>query len=235
MQNSWRFRNYLMADMPVDESGNPLQFEEFDLTDDLAQIWNLLSKEEENLLVVFSDSEPEVNSLVTRLIQRISLYPVILFGMPSWQSWTNIDLTFFHNLQLHLVTPFYTDFSSPRVKNFLSKSRGHYGYEPYEKSPSGYNFSMLGYDIGFYFMSALKQFGKNFSPCIDQVQAEQLLTRYHFVKTGTGGYVNNSYNLIRYRNDFTVEKTGIINGEPLSPVVTPTAPEPVPPGFPGMR
>ena len=178
MQNSWKFKRYLLEHMPMDETGKPLYFKDYKLNDSLnTNLGKILSKEEENLLIVFSDNEPEVNFLVTRLIQRASLYPVILFGMPSWQSWTNVDLTFLHNLQLHLIIPFYTDFTDPGIKNFLFKSRLKYGYEPYEIFSLGYNFSMLGYDIGFYFLSALKQFGKNFMPCIDQVQADQLLTK----------------------------------------------------------
>jgi len=214
-ENSNRFRQYLLSQMPVDANGKPLEFKSYRLNDTLtSQLATILSKEEENLMVVFSDSEPEVNSLVTRLIQRTSIYPVILFGMPSWQGWTNIDLTFFHTLQLHLITPFYTDFSSPQVRSFLKKSRNHYGYEPYEVYSLGYNFSMLGYDIGLYFLSSLRQFGKNFMPCIDQMDTGQLLTKYHFIKTQSGGFVNNNFNLIQYRPDFTIEKTGIISGDP---------------------
>ncbi len=220
LKNSWRFKNYLLQNMPVDVSGNPLYFKDYRLNDSLmGQLGKVLSKEEENLLVVFSDNEAEVSILITRLIQRAALYPVVLFGMPSWQSWTNIDLTFFHSLQLHLITPFFTDYyNSPQIRKFLVRSRMQLGYEPYEISQLGYNFSMLGYDIGSYFLSALKQYGKNFLTCIDQVDADQLLSRYHFQKEGEGGYVNNSFNLILYRNDFTIEKIGIVNGEPVLPV-----------------
>jgi hypothetical protein len=87
-----------------------------------------------------------------------------------------------------------------------------YGYEPYEISPLGYNFSMLGYDIGLYFLSALQQYGKNFIHCLDQVDADPLLTKFNFQKAGYGGYMNNSFSVIRYRNDFAVEKIQIVDG-----------------------
>lgn len=214
-QNSRIFKEYLLSRRPVNENGEPLAFSDYHLNDSLlVKLGAILSKEEENLLVVFSDNEADVNSLVTRLIQRTSIYPVILFGMPSWQGWTNIDLTFFHTLQLHVISPFYTDFSDQQVKNYLKKSRNHYGYEPYEVYSSGYNFSMLGYDIGIYFISMLKQYGRNFMPCTDQTNTGQLLTKYRFTKTPNGGFVNNNFNVIYYRPDFTIEKTGMITGEP---------------------
>ncbi len=212
VRNSKLFRESLLASRPVKENGEPLHFSAHRLNDSLfTRLPEILSKEEENLLIVFSDKEAEVNSLVTRLIQRTSLYPVRLFGMPSWQGWTNIDLTFLHNLNLTLISPFYTDFSDKRIKNYLKKSRNMYGYEPYEVLSSGYNFSMYGFDLGIYFLSALKQYGRNFVPCIDQLNSTQLLTRYNFVRTPSGGYVNNNFCIIRYLPDFTIERTGMVD------------------------
>jgi LysM repeat protein/ABC-type branched-subunit amino acid transport system substrate-binding protein len=225
MTNSWRFKKYFIENIPADISGNPLYFKDYKLNDSLLNaLGKILSKEEENIIIVFSDHEPDVSKLITRLYMMSSLYPVNLFGMPSWQSWKSIDLDYFHSLQIHLITPFFTDYANPQIKNFLYKSRVIFGYEPYEISPTGYNFSMLGYDIGFYFLSALKQFGKNFLQCIDQVEADHLLTKYHFQKEGNGGYVNNNFNLIQYRKDFTVERSAIVSGESLTPVEVYPAP-----------
>jgi LysM repeat protein/ABC-type branched-subunit amino acid transport system substrate-binding protein len=220
MNNSWRFKKYLLENMPVNEAGLPLQFTEHKLNDSLYHVMSkLLSKDEENLVVVFSENEPQVSLLISRLIQRTSIYPVVLFGMPAWQSWTNIDLNFYHNLQLHILSPFYTDFTNSDVQRYLQKSRDQYGYEPYEISPIGYNFSMLGYDIGLYFLSALNQFGRNFQDCLYQLPTGQLLTDFNFRKNGPGGQINYSYNIIRYRSDFTVEKLSVVSGLPVNKVV----------------
>jgi ABC-type branched-subunit amino acid transport system substrate-binding protein len=226
MRNSWIFKKYLKENGPVDINGNALYFKDYSLNDSLINaIGKVLSKEEENLIVVFSDYEPDVCRLVTKLFVMTSSYPMKLFGLPSWQSWTNIDLNYFHSLQLNLLTPFYIDWDSPEVKRFLTRSRIAYGYEPYEVSPIGYNFSMLGYDIGFYFLSALRQYGRNFLPCMDQVVANQLLTRYHFQKTEQGGYVNKCFSLIQYKDDFTVVRNAVLSGQPLVPPANNTLPE----------
>jgi LysM repeat protein/ABC-type branched-subunit amino acid transport system substrate-binding protein len=220
MNNSWRFKKYLLENLPTDMTGNPLQFKDYKLNDSLLNVLGkILSKEEDNIIIVFSDREPDVSRLVSKLFIMASLYPVKLFGMPSWQTMKNIDLNYFHSLELYLITPFFTDYANPQIKKFLIKSRIELGYEPCEISPIGYNFTMLGYDIGFYFLSALKQFGKNFLHCLDQVEADQLLTKYHFQKVGAGGYVNNSFNLIQYRKDFTVERNAVLSGQSLTPVV----------------
>jgi LysM repeat protein/ABC-type branched-subunit amino acid transport system substrate-binding protein len=213
MGNSWLFRKYLLGNMPVDSLGRALHFSDYRLNDSLmTALSKILTKDDDNILVVFSESEPDVSRLVSELNVLTSLYPVKLFGMSSWQIWKTIDLNYYHNLELCLITPFFTDFASPKIKRFLIRSRDVYGYEPCEISPLGYNFSMLGYDIGFYFLSALRQYGKNFQQCLDQADTDQLLTTFRFIRTGSGGFVNSSFNLIRYRKDYTVEKVTVLDG-----------------------
>jgi LysM repeat protein/ABC-type branched-subunit amino acid transport system substrate-binding protein len=216
MSNSWQFKKYLLGNMPVDSLGEPLFFKDYKLNDSLLTVLTkVMSKDDDNLIIVFSDSEADVSRLVSRIYAMASLYPVKMFGMPSWLTWKTIDVNYLHSLELFLITPFYTDYSSPAVKNFLIRSRDIYGYEPYEISSLGYNFCMLGYDIGFYFLSALRQYGKNFQQCLEQVDANQLLTRYHFVRSGAGGYINCSFVLIQYKKDFRVEKVAALDGVPI--------------------
>lgn len=214
MKNSWRFKKYFMDHAPADISDQPLHFADYVLKDSLMRVLHkILSKEEENYIVVFSDHEPDVSKLVSRLYLLSDVYPIRLVGMSTWQVWKSIDWIQLHGLQLQLISPFYVDYSSPLTRNFLLKSRSKLGYEPYEVKSQGYNFTMLGYDIGFYFLSALKQYGRNFGNCINQVEADQLLTKFHFLKTGSGGYINTNCNIVQYGEDFSVEKKAISSGE----------------------
>ena len=225
MKNSWRFKKYFLENTPVDISGKPLYFKDYVLKDSLMRVLHkILSKEEENYIVVFSDQEPDVSKLVSRLYLLSDVYPIRLVGMPSWQVWKSIDWIQLHGLQLQLISPFYVDYSTHHTRNFLMKSRLKLGYEPYEIKSQGYNFTMLGYDIGFYFLSALKQYGRNFSNCINQVEADQLLTKFLFQKTGSGGYVNTNYSIIQFGEDFSVEKKAISSGELIPPPISISAP-----------
>lgn len=124
--------------------------------------------------------------------------------MPSWQMWKTIELNYYHHLQLHLISPFYIDYNKAEVKQFLEKCRKKYGYEPYETSAMGYNFCMLGYDVGYYFLSALRQYGKDFSQCLGSMETRLLLSPYRFAREGEGGYLNQGFNMIRYNPDFTI-------------------------------
>jgi LysM repeat protein/ABC-type branched-subunit amino acid transport system substrate-binding protein len=205
MRNSWLFKKFLMEHMPVDGNNNPLVFHDYRLNDSLLNNLNkVLIQQDDNIVIVFSESEPDVSRLVSKLYMMSSLYPINLFGMPSWQVWKTIELNYFHSLHLHLISPFYVDHNNPEVKQFLSKCRKKYGYEPYETSALGFNFCMLGYDLGYYFLSALKTYGKDFQQCLNNLNTNMLLSPYRFVQDGQGGYINTGFNMVEYNPDYTI-------------------------------
>lgn len=213
MNDSRRFKMHMLNGLTLDTIGNSPRFRDYILTDTLME--NLekllekdLSKEVENFVIVFSSNEAEVIKLISRLyvLSDKGDYPIRLFGQPEWQTWQGIDLGHVHQLQLTLFTPFYTDFSDRQTAKFLSKCRNLYKYEPYGISPQGYNYCMLGYDIGLYFLSALKKYGRNFEHCLHLINNDLLLSNYRFQKTEKGGFENRYVNFIRYNPDFTIEK-----------------------------
>jgi hypothetical protein len=182
-----------------------LEFNNYKLNDSLlTNISKVLVQHDDNIVIVFSESEPDVSRLMTKLYMMSSLYPITLYGMPSWQMWKTIELNYFHHLQLHLISPFYIDYNNTEVKDFLKKCRRVYGYEPYETSASGYNFCMLGYDVGYFFLSALRQYGKDFQQCMDSMEPRLLLSPYRYAREGEGGYINQGFNMVRYNPDFTI-------------------------------
>lgn len=204
-RNGWLFRKYLQERMPADENNNPLMLSNYKLNDSLlTNLSRVLNQHDTNIVIVFSESEPDVSRLMSKLYMMSGLYPIKVFGMPSWQTWKTIELNYFHHLQLHLISPFYVDHNNAEVKQYLEKCRKKFGYEPYETSASGYNFSMLGYDLGYYFLSALRLYGKDFQQCMENMETNLLLSPYRFMKEGQGGYVNHGFNMIRYNPDFTI-------------------------------
>jgi LysM repeat protein/ABC-type branched-subunit amino acid transport system substrate-binding protein len=205
MRGAWLFRKHLQEHMPLDVNNNPLVFHNYKLNDSLlTNISKVLTQQDENVVIVFSESEPDVSRLMTKLYMMSSLYPIMVFGMPSWQMWKTIELNYFHHLQLHLISPFYIDYNNAEVKQFLEKCRKTYGYEPYETSAMGYNFCMLGYDVGYYFLSALRQYGKDFQQCMGSMETHLLLAPYRYAQEGLGGYINQGFNMVRYNPDFTI-------------------------------
>lgn len=208
MNDSWQFKMQMLARLPLDTAGNFARFRDYVLNDTLIQnLDSMLTKEDENIIIVFCESEPDVERLVTSLYMLREDYQIRLFGQSSWQMmWKTVDLNYVHSLQLTLPSPFYLDLSERQTLDFLKKSRDILNFEPDEIWPKGYNFCMLGYDIGLYFLSALKEYGKDFQNCLQHIPANLLLSSYRFQKGEEGGFINQHINFIRYNTDFTVEK-----------------------------
>jgi LysM repeat protein/ABC-type branched-subunit amino acid transport system substrate-binding protein len=205
LNDSWRFKKHLLDKLAEDPGGEE-RFSEYvldaSLLDDINKI---LSTDEENYVVVFSESEPDVGELVSKLYMALGRHRIILFGQPVWQVWKTLELNFLHKLQLTIYSPFHVDYTNQKIMAFLKKCRETYGFEPYEISRSGYNFCMLGYDIGIYFLSALKDYGSNFRNCLEFYRPSTLLSDYIFESSGEGGLSNVYISFIRYNPDYTVE------------------------------
>ncbi len=205
LKQTWKLKKELMACFETDSLWNPLNLRDYKINDStIRKLGKILNHDAENIIIIASNNEPDVTELIGKLFLYSRVYKMVIYGMPAWQVWKRVDVNYFHTLQMQYYTPFYIDYNNPYVREFIRKCRNLYGFEPYETTTKGYNFSMLGYDIGFYFISALEKFGRNFAPCLDNTGTSSLLTPYYFVKTGEG-YTNQTIRIIRYNSDFTVE------------------------------
>jgi LysM repeat protein/ABC-type branched-subunit amino acid transport system substrate-binding protein len=209
MRASWKFKQELLPYFDTDSLGNPLNFTDYKLNDStMRKLSKILKNDAENIIIIASENEPDVASLIGKLHLMSRIYKMSLFGVPAWQVWKSIDIKYFHAMQLQYYTPFHIDYNNAGVIRFMKKCREVYGFEPYEITPKGYNFCMLGYDIGMFFISALGRYGYDFTRCMNTLGMDMLLTHYDFIKTGEG-YSNRTIHIIRYKPDYTLEKVTV--------------------------
>ncbi|MBN2274121.1 MAG: LysM peptidoglycan-binding domain-containing protein [Bacteroidales bacterium] len=206
MRSSWKLKTALLSHLDTDSMGNPLNFRDYRINDStMRKLSSILQSDAENIIIIASENEPDVTALIARLHLMSRVYKISLYGVPAWQVWKSIDINYFHAMELKYYTPFYIDYNNPEVIRFIKKCRKIYGFEPYENTSKGYNFCMLGYDIGVYFISALALYGSDFAPCMNNINLDLLLTQYNFSRC-EGGYANRSIHMITYKPDFTIEK-----------------------------
>jgi LysM repeat protein len=205
LKQTWKLKKELLAYFENDSLWNPLNLRDYKINDStIRKLGKILKHDADNIIIIASDKEPDVSELIGKLFLFSRVYKLTIFGMPAWQVWKRVDINYFHIMQMQYYTPFYIDYNNKLVRDFIRKCRNMYGFEPYEVTTKGYNFSMLGYDIGFYFISALEKYGRNFTPCLNSTGISSLLTPFCFVKTGEG-YSNQTIRIIKYNSDFTVE------------------------------
>jgi LysM repeat protein len=162
----------------------------------------MLRPDKRNHIVVASNNEALVSDFTSNLsyIQSILKYPITLYGQSRWRNFENVDLSFFHHMNLHLTVPFYVDYQHENVRQFVMRYRLQFNREPSQ-------YAFQGYDVFFYFLNALRTYGKEFAPCLAAMHLDLLQGNYIFRQSASGdGYLNIGSCLVHYTPDFTVNR-----------------------------
>lgn len=168
----------------------------------------ILQKDQENVFIIPSATEAQVSVAVTNLNAAAENYPVTLIGLSNFQRYKSIQTEYFHHVRMNLLSPYYVDYKSPAVNRFLGKFRSNYSAEPSQ-------FSYQGYDVAFYFMSALYDYGKDFIGCLPYHHVNLTQGEFQFEKVNrNGGYMNAGLFIMKYEPDYSIKMKGVI-GRPL--------------------
>ena len=159
-----------------------------------------MNEVKENVFIIPSENEAFVSDFLSHLFALTTYYnyKVKVYGFPKWQKFKNIPIDYFYRLNIHIFTPYYVDYSQRDVKRFVNDYR-HY----YRSEASQYSFQ--GYDIGLYFLKALKKYGVDFKYCLPNLEVDLLQSNYRFIQqSSVDGFDNKSVFLINYTQDFDI-------------------------------
>jgi hypothetical protein len=75
-------------------------------------------------------------------------------------------------------------------------------------------FSFQGFDVTYYFLSALYRYGKDFRNCLPDYPMELTQMNFNFEKVAPmGGYTNHSLFVTSYERNFDVLNLGVFGGD----------------------
>ena len=173
-------------------------------------IRSLLSANKPNMIMPVSQS---LNAIlkITPVLRKIAEtnpeYNLTLYGYPRWQTNTYLEecLDDFHALNTYIYSYFYADISHPNMKTFYDNYKKWYSKSP---SPTNLKYSMLGYDTGMFFFSALHKFGENFEDHLTDINYKSLQTGFQFERVNNqGGFINTNLYIIHFSKDFTISRS----------------------------
>lgn len=170
---------------------------------------NQFTTDKENLIIMPSNEEAAVSDLLRNINYINENYKITVFGLTRWTTFSNIEINYLHNLQFEYYTSFFADYNKNVTKQFVLKMRNYFKTEPSAQSftSQGYNYAFLGYDITYYFLSALAKYGPNFEGCLSNYKVDLIQSDFHFAPSSNGaGTMNNSVNIVRYNKDYTITK-----------------------------
>ena len=170
-----------------------------------------LSTSKPNMIMPVSqslDALKKIKSTLRLLSETQPEYNLTLFGYPIWQTYFNDNcldcLEDFHTLNTFIYSYFYTDNFHPSVKAFYEKYKSWYNKSPIPVIPK---YSLSGYDMGMFFVSAIQLFGSNFEERLSEMNYKSLQTGFNFERINeTGGFINKNIYIIHYNKDYTITR-----------------------------
>ncbi len=178
---------------------NGAQFSIYDFQNDgIFGLRNILSKEKENVIFIPSTVEGELSIGISNINNLAEEFSITLIGTSRYPQYESIQLEYFHNLKLKFISPYWTNYKKLSTIHYIEKFKSNFYTEPN-------NFGMQGYDVAFYFLNALKNYGKDFRDCLPYLQVDLVQGNYHFEKVSSlGGYINQGVSVISYERNFDV-------------------------------
>ena len=169
--------------------------------DTLNRLGSTLSDKVRNLVIVDSEDSPVMSESITDIHTLSRKYDVKVIGYPNMRYLDNLDPQICFDLGLMIYSPYWIDYSSDKVKRFLSDY-----LKKFKSQPSEMSYAWMGYDIAYYFISGLSMHGKAFLNHPEIHNPELLQTEFDFRrKTNSDGFENQKLYLVRYSNNYQLE------------------------------
>ncbi len=159
-----------------------------------------LKKDTVNVVIVPSLNLKFIAGMFTRLNNVLNLNPyaknmkIIVFGYEDWNNMDDLDLKHRMRLNQHYVSYRYVDYNNEKVKPLLIQYRNMYGTDPDI-------YGIQGFDLGFYFLSALYLNGKSFPSRISEHNLDLVQCKFNFnAISEENGYENDYSCIVKYEN-----------------------------------
>ncbi|HTX89506.1 MAG TPA: ABC transporter substrate-binding protein [Bacteroidales bacterium] len=163
------------------------------------EVTKLLSKEKENVVVFYAAERVYALDLITKLNELRADYKITLVGLPQWADLEDdLEAEYLVNLKTRVLAPWFVDYEDPETKKFVKAFQQKYFTDP---DPLAFQ----GFDVAFYFLSALQKFGNHFYPCIPSFRMKSLQTDFQFESTGNNGFENQHWAIYSY-GDYSKHK-----------------------------
>lgn len=162
-----------------------------------------LSKTDTNIIIVPANNQSFVTDFMTALYRMNDIstpreqktkFNIVVFGLQSWNGFDNLDIQYLNKMNVHTPSNSFIDYESQRIKNIIQSYRAEYKGEP-----DSYFFQ--GFDIAYYYLVSLKQYGVNFQSQLSQHPFNGVQSSFKFKESAPGsGYENQSVYIIKYQD-----------------------------------
>lgn len=153
------------------------------------------SSARENVLIAYGTDVVFSTKILNNINKSAQKYPITLIGLPDWAEFDNLLVPNLLNMNAIYFDDHFVDFNDSVALKFVDDFRARYGSEPID-------FAYEGFDVGWYFLNALMEFGPQPMECLPYYHIPLLHTRYYFNKKRYGDGLENRYwNVYQYDSE----------------------------------
>ena len=162
-------------------------------------ITSLLSDSAFNIILIPSNDQVYVTELLSKLNQMHQDVLFKIIGTENWLRYSNLDIDYLENLHVTIPIDAYVNYDEEGTRKFIRSFE-----KKFETFPE--NFSFLGFDVTFYFLSLMHEKGTRIEPFLSDYRKRLLYREFNFFKTGIeSGYENSCLRILEHRDMEIVE------------------------------
>ncbi len=152
-----------------------------------------LTKSKENVVISFSDNPTHILDLCRKFSEIRNDYMITIIGLPAWDKLEGLETEYMVNLNAHIVAPSFIDYDNQQVKKFVRTFQSRYSTDPEL-------LAFQGFDVAWYFLGALTEYGRDFRRCLVNDRKKGLQTTFEFAHTKENGFENLHWEIYKYVN-----------------------------------
>ncbi len=195
----------LFAELSVLVDTDSLDFKRITFSKFITPYQQNLKPDKNNIVFIPSTNEVEVSAILNNLnaLVTVNEYSITVYAMPVIQNYTKLQAEWFSNLNIHFATTVIANDTSWEIKNFNQKYKRIFGRRPSK-------FSYVGYDASYYFITALRNYGKYFQFCLgenDEIMNSGMFVKFDFRRFDKhSGFENRRLNMLYYTKELRIEQ-----------------------------
>ncbi len=176
----------------------PLNVKQIDLSK-VGDIYKNLSKENDNFIFFASDDENQINAALKIIADTSNTFKMNTFGLRKILDFNIINTEYWLKSNLHIISPFYINYSDLLTKKFIETHRNYYETDPNE-------FAFVGYDQFIMTLSTFAQTNGSFKDLNKTATHSLLANKYLLKEKNNASGLQNSYlHILKYTDEGFVE------------------------------
>ena len=179
-ENQSKFHSEIIASL--DSLGIPYSIAKTSSGHILESLRKSLATGKRNHVIVTSERESLAGDAIRTIgnLSRSDSYDIVGYASHKIRKFESIEADTYHKANAHFSMGHYVDYNDEGVREFVRRYRALYNADPG-------NFGFQGYDVGVYFINALKRYGNDMINGIGRYSHEGMQLNFRFDRRNDSG------------------------------------------------